>query len=422
MYSPFRSESGSSKTLDQITWDDLDQLRDMDEGFALEFKLAWTPSVRRKMPKVIASFSNSRGGWIVVGVSDADKSVRPIPRPRTDFSQTIGELCRRHVSPTPRFATRFLSDPDDEGQGVLVLQVEEGDFPPYVADGVVEVREGSTSGPATGAVLVELYGKATGRLRAVSEFCQRTVYYPPPATGDAPLSLFDLYLFRMGDRKGAEPYRDEENRRVAAMRACFGRQSLDCHIQHAHDSLIARAARALGAREPDSAIELFSNDSMKLSVPAALLEGDERERAIGLLRETGLAVPDSCRLVDARGTLWRVTGMASILDHYVRERGVSWREFAVAYELESLAGVVLWSDDPRYLDYVRRRGALFCGTTDCRSRIRYLDDGRHDSFRARQFAGSHFFEACGLPLGSSDPEDRALVEALLSTSRGAHRP
>lgn len=88
----------------------------------------------------------------------------------------------------------------------------------------------------------------------------------------------------------------------------------------------------------------------------------------------------------------------------------------MAYELENMAGVMLWSDSPLYLDYVAKRGAPFCGTTDCRSRIRYLDDGEHESFRARQFAGSHFLEACGLPLGSDDDEDNALVDALLSTS------
>ena len=47
-----------------------------------------------------------------------------------------------------------------------------------------------------------------------------------------------------------------------------------------------------------------------------------------------------------------------------------------AYELENLAGVILWSDEPLYLDYVRERGPLFCATTDCLSRVRYLDDGR----------------------------------------------
>lgn len=134
------------------------------------------------------------------------------------------------------------------------------------------------------------------------------------------------------------------------------------------------------------------------------------------MRELGLFSADEGRLIDARATLRRVSRMASLLDRYVRRRGISWREYAVAYELESMAGIILWSDNPVYQRYIAERGVLSCGTTDCRSRVRYLDDGEHDSFRARQFAGSHFFEACGLPLGSPDPQDGALVDALLSTS------
>lgn len=421
MYSPFRDESGSPKALADVCWEDLEQLKDAEEGFALEFKLAWTPTVRRKMPKIIASFSNSRGGWIVIGIDDVHKEVCPIPRPKTDFGQTIGELCRRHVSPTPRFEVRFINDPKDESQGVAIIEVEEGDFPPYIANGIVEVREGSTSGPATSAALVELYSKSAGRLREVSQFCCRTVYYPDNET-NAPgsPSLFDLYFVRLGNHSSDPHPRNAENEQAAAMRDCFAQQGMDCHVQHAHDSIVLRSTRALDGG-PHSAIELFSDESTKLSVPATLLTGEKREEALGVLSNLGLSVPSDSRLIDARATLQRVTRMASLLDRYVRARDLTWQEFAVAYELENLAGSILWSDDPIYLDYVRDRGALFCGTTDCRSRVRYLDDGVHDSFRARQFAGSHFFEACGLPLGSDDPRDRELVDALLSTSRGAKK-
>ncbi|HJB55658.1 MAG TPA: hypothetical protein IAA39_08055, partial [Candidatus Olsenella avistercoris] len=114
-------------------------------------------------------------------------------------------------------------------------------------------------------------------------------------------------------------------------------------------------------------------------------------------------------------TMRRVTRMASLLDRYVRIRRIPWSQYAVAYELEGMAGVTLWSDDECYLAYAERHGVLYCATTDCLSRVRYLDDGAHDTFRARQFAGSHFFEACGLPLGSPDPEDNELVDALLRT-------
>lgn len=68
---------------------------------------------------------------------------------------------------------------------------------------------------------------------------------------------------------------------------------------------------------------------------------------------------------------------------------VSLAEFAVAYELEHMAGVMLWSENETYLSYAVRHGALYCATTDCISRIRYLDDGAHDTFRA---------SICGQPL------------------------
>ena len=438
MFSPFRTPDGTPKALIDITWDDLSQLAELDEGFVLEFKRAYTPSVQKKIPKIIASFANSRGGWLVVGIADDDKSICPIERPAADFSQIIGELCRRHISPTPVFDLRFLTNPDDRTRGVLVLQVEEGNFPPYIADGVVEVREGSTSGPAAGNALVELYDKATQRRAELADFCQRTVYYPTAgrtagcraagtgvadagagtaAIDAAPTPLFDLYLPRMARRGLDAPSRAEINAHIAAMRASFAQQGMTAHVQHAHDSRIIRSGAVSDASDMHSAIELFGDESMKLSVPAILLTGAARKRAIESMRAAGLTVGDSARLIDASATLRRVTRMASLLDRYVRMRNMSWQQYAVAYQLEHMAGVMLWSDEPLYLDYIRTRGALFCGTTDCVSRTRYLDDGDHDAFRARQFAGSHFFEACGLPLGTDDPADNALVDALLATTR-----
>lgn len=415
MFSPFRDAGGTPRGLAEVTWDDLSQLADLDEGFVLEFKREYSPSVQRKVPKIIASFANSRGGWLVIGIDDDTHAVLPIERREADFSQVFGELCRRHVSPAPPFDVRFLPDPADDARGVVLVRVDEGDFPPYIADGVVEIREGSTSGPATGASLVELYGKATGRRREIAEFCNRTVFYPDEGPDGRPLPLFDLYLYRMRRPEGT-PSRAEVAEHVAAMRAAFADQHLSCHVSHAHDSRIVRNSLPAGPSDVHSAIELFGDESMKLTVPAVLLGREERAGALARMRELGLFSADEGRLIDARATLRRVSRMASLLDRYVRRRGISWREYAVAYELESMAGIILWSDNPVYQRYIAERGVLSCGTTDCRSRVRYLDDGEHDSFRARQFAGSHFFEACGLPLGSPDPQDGALVDALLSTS------
>lgn len=421
MYSPFRNAQGQPKELDEVTYADLAQLKDLEEGFALEFKRTWNENVRVKVPKIIASFANSHGGWLIIGIADDDKAVCPIPKPSADFSQIFGELCRHHVFPTPRFDTRFLSDPANPAQGVVVVQVHEGDFPPYVADGIVEIREGSTSGPALGSALVELYSKATKRAQEIRDYCQRTVWYPAdtPCTNhscNAPetaLPLFSLYLYRMGRHAADTPSRAAQESHVVAMRSAFAQQSMSCHVQHAHDSLIFRTSKDIPGSSIHSAIELFPDESMKLTVPGVMLNAAQQEQAQSQLQGLGIEVPAHARFIGATETLRRVTRLASLLDRYVRERTISWTDYAVAYELENMAGVMLWSEAETYARYISKHGLLFCGTTDCKSRVRYLDDGVHGSFRARQFAGSHFFEACGLPLGSPSKEDNELVDALL---------
>ena len=420
MFSPFRDEQGRQKDIGSVTWSDLSQLQDLEEGFALEFKQTFGPSVRRKIPKIVASFSNSRGGWLVIGIADDSREVVPIPKGSADMSQIIGELCRHHVSPAPHFEVRFLADPADLERGIVLVRIDEGDFPHYVADGVVEIREGSTSGPADGTALVDLYDRATSRRKDVERFCQRTVYYPMADDAEDPVPLFDLYLFRLGPESDRLGTRERVNAGASAMRAAFEKNGVGCRIQHAHDSLVFRSSQTDETVVAHSAIELFPDGSMKLSVPAVMLRGKKRKHALKTLSERTLFAPRSdTRLIDASATLRRVTKMASLLDRFVRIQRISWQEFAVAYELEHMAGVTLWSEDEAYLSYASRHGVLYCATTDCLSRIRYLDDGEHDTFRARQFAGSHFFEACGLPLGSPDPEDVALVHALLSTSSEA---
>lgn len=55
------------------------------------------------------------------------------------------------------------------------------------------------------------------------------------------------------------------------MQAVFGRRERGCRVQHAHDSLVFRVPSRDEATVAHSAIELFADDSMKLSVPAVVL-------------------------------------------------------------------------------------------------------------------------------------------------------
>lgn len=53
MYSPFRNEQGQPKDLADVTYEDLSQLADLDEGFVLEFKRTWNDNVRKRFLKLL---------------------------------------------------------------------------------------------------------------------------------------------------------------------------------------------------------------------------------------------------------------------------------------------------------------------------------------------------------------------------------
>lgn len=108
MYSPFRNEQGQPKSLDEVAYADLAQLKDLEEGFALEFKRTWNENVRAKIPKIIASFANSHGGWLVIGIADDNKTVCPVPSSR-QISLRYSASCAATMYPLLRASTHALS-------------------------------------------------------------------------------------------------------------------------------------------------------------------------------------------------------------------------------------------------------------------------------------------------------------------------
>ena len=65
MECPLRDPDGNARKLSDIEFGDIEQLASIDEGYAVEYKGVWDRAVKDKMPKVISSFANAAGGWIL---------------------------------------------------------------------------------------------------------------------------------------------------------------------------------------------------------------------------------------------------------------------------------------------------------------------------------------------------------------------
>lgn len=109
MYSPFRNEQGQPKSLDEVAYADLAQLKDLEEGFALEFKRTWNENVRAKIPKIIASFANSHGGWAWSSASPMTIKRFVLCQSSRQISLRYSASCAATMYPLLRASTHALS-------------------------------------------------------------------------------------------------------------------------------------------------------------------------------------------------------------------------------------------------------------------------------------------------------------------------
>jgi hypothetical protein len=139
------------KQLEQLNEEDLYQLQKegVEEGVLLDYKSDWIEN--KKLAKAVASFANTHGGHLVIGVAaDKDRNV-PVDFPGLELvdgiKEKVGAVCRSRISPAPVFRMKLVHLSDKPGRTVLVIEVPESPQPPHYVNGVIYVRNGESSRP-----------------------------------------------------------------------------------------------------------------------------------------------------------------------------------------------------------------------------------------------------------------------------------
>ena len=114
-----------------MTKEELDFLIQQGEGYNLEFKEAYSPSLARE----ICALANATGGKILIGVTDEGK-IKPV-KVNNKIRSEIQDLTRNF---DPDFAVNI-----SELCGVAVIDVLEGKKKPYSTGGKFYLRQGANS-------------------------------------------------------------------------------------------------------------------------------------------------------------------------------------------------------------------------------------------------------------------------------------
>ncbi|NMW80913.1 ATP-binding protein [Mobiluncus mulieris] len=408
-----------------IEFEDFDQLKGVEEGYVVEYKEKWDKNVKDKLPKIIASFANANGGWIFIGISD-NRDFVGIVQDGADFSQTIAQLVRCHVTPLPRFWTRYV-EKSMAGKGVLVIEIPEGEEPPYIVDGSIYVRVGSSSekfAKADSNILLDLHRKARSNSQEIKEFCRRTIHYPSTVVKagipqcDTP--IFNIYVKRLhASRNFAVTIDTVENAKQTMVDAINYHSNLGYKCQHTGNSIIFWI---LGFNNPDGifpAIELFYDDSVKISIPLPLFrKGEEVKPIEDLTPVQHFGSSDLIRVVDLTISLHVVLAAYSAVNSYISVRRRRIIDYAVAYEFENTQGAMAFFRNPDYSEYIKRHGIpYFAAIEECTHP--FVIDNSLD-IRKINLCSSilrTFLESFGIPIISKNEELRTDVEKLLGLEK-----
>lgn len=418
MYSPFVDNKGNPLELSKIRFHHLKQLKTVDEGYKVEFKMNFDKSVKDKVPAIITSFANSEGGWLIVGIEDDSHDVTCIPKIRSDYSQMISQLLKEKTSPIPSFDSVFLRNPNRKSEGVLVVEIYEGKFSPYVANGTVYIRNGSSKEPVKSerATIDFLYQKAKSFQSELEEFFKRNIYFPENEIqfGNKKITypICNIYFknIHLSSKKRLETYSDYDE--LCSQVTVAFKNTVFSNVQRSFESLVFRH-KAIDPSMPNvtPTMEIFFDFSAKIHIPLGFISEAEEKAAISTLKQMGLVNGDHikiCSGVDSFNCVFGVLlNLIAIYEYYE----IPINNFAICFEVENANNTVLFFEGKKYLDEIQRNGIRFCSRTHSKSRTLFLKD--YDTVNYHSLVHSLAYDFFVAEFGFSSLESPEMIEQAI---------
>lgn len=193
------------KDLDKITTQELEKLKNVSEGWYVEYKAKLTTP--KKIAKSISAFANHYGGWLFYGINQAKSgsnvagSFPGIHKKKVHKClESIRNAVKDNINPTPYYETITFDGPcpkiglKDEFT-IIVVAVPIGKDSPYIhSDGRIYRRVADASDPKMEKDRFILDNLAQRRRKSREELTSFLNQLPLRSTQEDSMSLLHLYL------------------------------------------------------------------------------------------------------------------------------------------------------------------------------------------------------------------------------------
>ena len=214
-YTPF------DKEIEDISPEDLETLRDVHEGWYVEYKSELISS--RNLAKSLSAFANQYGGWLFIGISEVNESnvAGDFPGiPDSEVTQAL-EILRNSskdlLNPAVFYETRVFQGPIKNvglqiGYSVIVVRIPQGSNTPYVHnDGRIyqRVADSSDPKPATDRSTLDFMREENKHIHAWKiAYTELLVFLREKKTSHISTSIYFLIPTRLWDIGILEKYQN----------------------------------------------------------------------------------------------------------------------------------------------------------------------------------------------------------------------
>ncbi len=339
-YSPFTDKKGNRISLSKLRFTDICKIEDagIEEGYKVEFKSQWDDSFKKKhLCQTITSFANAEGGWLMVGIEDDTGKYVGIDKQRSDFSQTISMKLASSVTPMPKFDCRFIHETNNRKRGVLVIQVYEGVNPPYVCDGTVYTRSGSSKVPIKSdrSSIDELLNKRTKFDDMLRKFCVNKFASEWDKFPQCTIYLFNPY-------KGLDYTTYDE--KMDMIKKEFCENGIKGRTLDSIDSVLKMGSEVIGASSKTSIEEYFIDDNIKIYMPLFKLNNEGKiSNWISTIAEYNSDVDmQNMIIIDGMITYMTLFNMLISAFKYIMKSGNNICDYKIIFEYKYVKNVVFY--------------------------------------------------------------------------------
>lgn len=376
MYTPFFDLKGKPIELNKVKYEHIKQLKEIDEGYHIEYKRLLEDGGKSQLAKEIASFANCEGGWLIVGIEDKTKEICPVDR--IDYSQKIGKIVSR-VTPNPEFETKFIALPNDSSKGILLVYIYEGRNAPYICEGSIYIRNGSSKEPIKAAErgnIEYLQERSSVYQKQLEDFFHRDIYlgYVPILKRSATPSV-NIFVKNISQKQTAFSAFSNRNKIVEFVNQEFLHTFEN--IQYSMDSIIFKHKPTMPTSDSYTFVfELFYDWSFKMCMPIGIIDYNEIDDIKQQYIKMGIKknTVEKFHITNGGYVLNSVRMFFGIIQNLAKKYKLKPKDYAVACELENIADCILAFTGDEYISYLNEYGIAYANKEENKSKIIFLKD------------------------------------------------